>query len=349
MKAAVYMGGEKNIVVKDVPDPVPGDGEILVKVEASNICGVDSRTYNHGDKKIEPPRVLGHEFAGTVVEVNNKETDVKTGDRITCYVVLPCGTCIYCKRGRANLCDTRTTISYHHDGAFAEHIVIPRQAVDNKHIFQLPEHVSFEEAALSEPLATVLNAHGKLNIGIKDTVVVLGAGPIGILHSLVSKIEGANHVCLMDISDGRLRLAEKFGLDSYVKVKEDGSHVEEAKRMNDGLGPDVVIVANTAAASQVDALEMAGKGGRVEFFGGLPKSNPFATLNTNLIHYREILVSGSFSSKIEDFRNALKLVSSGLLPAKEIITHRYSLDDMLKAFQVIPSGQAIKVSIQPGL
>jgi L-iditol 2-dehydrogenase len=153
----------------------------------------------------------------------------------------------------------------------------------------------------------------------------------------------------MDISDGRLRLAEKFGLDSYVKVKEDGSHVEEAKKMNDGLGPDVVIVANTAAASQVDALEMAGKGGRVEFFGGLPKSNPFATLNTNLIHYREILVSGSFSSKIEDFRNALKLVSSGLLPAKEIITHRFSLDDMLKAFQVIPSGQAIKVSIQPGL
>jgi L-iditol 2-dehydrogenase len=349
MKAAVYLGGAKNIKIQDVPKPVLKDGEILMKVGAANLCGVDSRTYNHGDKKIEPPRILGHEFAGTVVEINHKDPGVALGDRITAYVVLPCGTCIYCKRGRANLCDTRTTISYQHDGAFAEYIAIPKQAVDNRHLFKIPDHVSFEEAALSEPLATVLNSHGKLEIGIKDTVVVLGAGPIGILHSLVSKIEGSNHVCIMDISEKRLKLAEQFGLDSYIQVKEDGSHVDAAKAMNDGLGPDVVIVANTAAASQVDALEMAGKGARVEFFGGLPKSNPFATLNTNLIHYREIVVSGSFSSKIEDFRNAMKLITSGLLPAKEIITHRFNLDDMLKAFDVIPTGEAIKVSIQPGL
>lgn len=347
MKAAVYLGGPKNIKIQEVPDPVLLEGEILVKVGAANICGVDSRTYNHGDKKIEPPRILGHEFAGTVVEVANGDTDIKEGDRITSYVVLPCGTCVYCKRGRANLCDTRTTISYHYDGAFAQYMVLPKEAVDNRHVFRIPEHVSFEEAALSEPLATVLNAHGKLNIGIKDTVVVLGAGPIGILHSLVSKIEGATHVCLMDVSPGRLKLAEQFDLDRYVQVKEDGSHIEQAKALNDGLGPDVVIVANTAATSQGDALEMAGKGARVEFFGGLPKSNPYATLNTNLIHYREIIVSGSFSSRIEDFRNALKVVSSGLLPAKQLITHRFPLDAMLKAFEVIPAGEAIKVSIQP--
>ncbi len=348
MKAAVYMGGAKNIQIKEVPDPVLEEGEVLIKVGAANICGVDSRTYNFGDKKIEPPRILGHEFAGTVVDGARPELGINIGDRVTSYVVIPCGTCIYCKRGRANMCETRTTFGYQHDGSFAEYIVIPKKAVDNRHLFHIPEHINFEEASLAEPLATVLNAHGKLNIGIKDTVVVLGAGPIGILHSLVSKIEGANHVCLMDISEGRLKLAEKFGFDSYIKVKDDGSHIETVKAMNDGLGPDVVIVANTAAQSQVEALEMAGRCARVEFFGGLPKSNPYATLNTNLIHYRELIVSGSFSSKIEDFRNSLKLISTGLLPAKDIITHRFKLDDMLKAFEVIPSGKAIKVSIQPG-
>jgi L-iditol 2-dehydrogenase len=347
MKAAVYMGGEKNIQIKDVPDPVLKEGELLVKVGAANICGVDSRTYNFGDKKLDLNRILGHEFAGTIVDGARPEMGLNIGDRVTSYVVIPCGTCIYCKRGRANMCETRKTFSYQIDGSFAEYIVIPKEAVDNNHLFHIPDHVNFEEAALAEPLATVLNAHGKMNIGIKDSVVVLGAGPIGILHSLVAKIEGANHVCLMDISEDRLKLGEKFKLDSYVKVTEDGSHLETAKAMNDGLGPDVVIVANTAAQSQVEALEMVGKCGRVEFFGGLPKSNPFATLNTNLIHYREIVVSGSFSSNIEDFRNSLKLISTGLLPTKDIITHRFSLDELLKAFEVIPLGEAIKVSIQP--
>jgi L-iditol 2-dehydrogenase len=347
MKAAVYLGGPNNIKIEEVPDPKLREGEVLVEVGASTLCGVDSRIYNHGDKKIDPPRILGHEFAGTVREVRSDGTDIEIGDRITCYVVLPCGTCVYCKRGRANLCDTRTTISYQHDGAFARYIVIPRQAVENRHIFRLPDHVSFEEAALTEPLATVLNSHGKLNIGIGDSVVVLGAGPIGILHSLVSRIEGASQVCLMDISEERLRLAEKFGFDSYVHVREDGSHRESAKEMNQGLGPDVVIVANTAAASQVDALEMAGKAARVEFFGGLPKSNPYATLNTNLIHYREIVVSGSFSSKIEDFRNSLKLIGNGALPCNEIITHRFPLSELERAFEVISLGEAIKVSILP--
>jgi len=347
MKAAVYMGGPKNIQIKEVPVPVLKEGEVLIKVGAANICGVDSRTYTYGDKKIEPPRILGHEFAGTVVDGARPELGINEGDRVTSYVVIPCGTCTYCKQGKANMCETRTTIGYQHDGSFADYIIIPKKAVDNRHLFHIPEHISFEEAALAEPLATILNAHGKLNIGIQDAVLVLGAGPIGILHSLVSKIEGANHVCLMDISEGRLKLAEKFDLDSYIKVTDDSSHIEAAKAMNNGLGPDVVIVANTAAQSQVEALEMAGKCARVEFFGGLPKSNPFATLNTNLIHYRELVVSGSFSSKIEDFRNSLKLISSGLLPARNIITHRFTLDQMLKAFDVIPSGEAIKVSMQP--
>jgi len=347
MKAAVYLGGPKNIAVQEVPKPELNDGEALLKIGACNICGVDSRTYNHGDPKIEPPRVLGHELSGTVAELKNSNAGVEVGDRVIMYVVLPCGTCLYCKRGRANLCETRTTIAYQHDGAFAEYMRVPKQAVDNRQLIRIPESVSFEEAALTEPLGCVINAHGKLSIGIKDTVVVIGAGPIGLLHAVVSKIEGANHVCLMDLSEKRLELAEQFGFDSYVKVSAEGKHIETARALNGGLGPDVVIVACAAAQAQVDALEMAGKMARIEFFGGLPKSNPNANLNTNLIHYRELAVSGSFSSKMEDFAVALRLIASGMLPSDKIITHRVALTDFVEAFDHIQSGRAIKVSIKP--
>ncbi|UCF96457.1 MAG: alcohol dehydrogenase catalytic domain-containing protein [Spirochaetaceae bacterium] len=347
MKAAVYLGGPQNIAVQDIPVPKTGKGEALLKIGACNICGVDLRTYKHGDAKIQPPRVLGHELSGTVVELEHGEAGVKVGDRIIMYVVIPCGTCVYCKKGRANLCETRSTMAYQHDGAFAEYMRVPKQALDNRQLIRIPEHISFEEAALSEPLGCVLNAHGRLNIGIKDTVVVIGAGPIGLLHGVVSKIEGANHVCLMDVSQKRLELAEQFGFHSYVPVSEQGNHIKTAQTLNDGLGPDVVIVACAAAQAQVDALEMAGKMARIEFFGGLPKSNPYANLNTNLIHYRELVLTGSFSSKIDDFTAALRLIVSGTLPSSKIITHRVALKDFLEAFEHIQSGRAIKVSIQP--
>jgi L-iditol 2-dehydrogenase len=207
--------------------------------------------------------------------------------------------------------------------------------------------VSFEEAARGEPLGCTLHAHSRLGIGIKDSVVVIGAGPIGLLHALVSRIEGATQVCLMDVSAERLKLAERFGFDSYVQVTEDGSHIKTAQTMSEGLGPEVVIVACAASQAQVDALEMAAKGARLEFFGGLPKANPYANLNTNLIHYRELEVTGSFSENIDDFKAALRLVNGGMFPAKDIVTHRFPLEEMLSALELIQAGKTIKVSIQP--
>jgi len=350
MKAAVYLGGAKNIQVKTVPDPVIREGEVLLRVGACNVCGVDMRTWTHGDAKISPPRILGHELAGTVVELGGPAAEASgaaLGDRVVMYPVLACGKCTYCRRGRANLCDTRTTMSYQHDGGFAELVAVPRAAVEGGQLIRVPDTVSFAEAALAEPLGCTLHAHSRLGIGIRDTVVVIGAGPIGLLHALVSRIEGATHVCLMDVSAERLKLAEGFGLDSYVQVTEDGTHLAAARALNEGLGPEVVIVACAAAQGQVDALEMAAKGARIEFFGGLPKSNPYANLNTNLIHYRELAVSGSFSENIEDFKAALKLVGSGTFPAGKIVTHRFPLERMLEGLELIQAGRSIKVSIQP--
>lgn len=347
MRAAVYHGKE-DIRLEDVPQPTITSGEVLLKVEGCTVCGVDLRTYRHGDKKITPPRIIGHEFCGTVVESAANGAGPQVGERVVMYIVLACGTCRYCQAGRTNLCTNRTTMAYHHDGAFADYVKIPARAVAEGHLYRVPDHVSSVDASLAEPLGCVLNAHTRLNIDLRDTVVVIGGGPIGIMHALVARIQGAQRVILLELSPQRLQLAEQFGFDAYVRVDPGvGSHCAEVARLTDGLGPSVVIVAVGSPQAQADALEIAGRGARVEFFGGLPKSKPEALLNTNHLHYKELLVTGSYSEKRSDFEAAQGIIASGQFPAGAVITHRLALEDMTQAFPMMETGSALKVCIQP--
>ncbi len=290
MKAAVYQGKEQ-LIVQDVPDPALEEGEILLQIDACSVCGTDMRTYRHGDKKIEPPRILGHEFCGKVVESRaNGTSNIKIGDRVVMYIVMPCGNCKYCKAGRQNLCVNRTTMSYHHDGAFAPFMKVPAKAVKEGNLIKVDNPgISSEHLSLSEPLGCVMNAANRLQIGFKDTVAVIGAGPIGVMHAILARLAGAQKVWMLDISDNRLELMKRFDIDGVIKVTADGSHYQQMLDLTDGFGPSVVIVANSVAQSQADALEIAGKGAKVEFFGGLPKTKPEAVLNTNHLHYKELL------------------------------------------------------------
>ncbi len=346
MKAAIYEGKEQ-IVVRDIPEPQLDEGEVLLQIEACNVCGTDLRTYRHGDKKIIPPRILGHEFCGVVVESRAADANVTVGDRVVIYIVLPCGACRYCGMGRPNLCENRTTMSYQHDGAFAEYMKVPPQAVKGGHLLKVKREMPSDQLGLAEPLGCVVNAHDRLRIDLKDTVAVIGAGPIGIMHALVARLQGAQKVILLDTSASRLKLAERFDIDAFIETKPDGSHLEKVKQMTDGLGPSVVIVACSNAFAQADALEMAGKAARVEFFGGLPKSNPTAELNTNHLHYKELVVSGSYSEKMSDFQAANALIQSGRFPASKIITHTLPLAKITEAFPLMERGEALKVCIDP--
>jgi L-iditol 2-dehydrogenase len=347
MKAAVYEGKEQ-LIVRDVPDPVLDDGDVLLAIDACCVCGTDLRTYRHGDKKITPPRVLGHEFCGRVVESRANGTGkVAVGDRVVMYIVLPCGNCRYCKLGRANLCESRTTMSYQHDGAFAPYMKVPARAVAGGHLFSVQSDITSEHMSVAEPLGCVINAHGRLGIGLKDTVAVIGAGPIGVMHAVVSRLQGAQKVVLLDTSENRLAMAHRFDIDDFVTVTPDGAHIENVRELTDGFGPTVVIVACSSAHAQADALEMAGKAARVEFFGGLPKSSPTAVLNTNHLHYKELVLSGSYSEKMSDFQAAQALVQSGRFPADKIITHTLPLADITQAFDLMESGEALKVCIDP--
>lgn len=346
MRAAVYEGkGEVNL--RDVPIPVIEPGEVLLAIEACGVCGVDLRTWKNGDAKIVPPRILGHECVGRVVETRSDLPGAPAkGTRVAVYVPVPCGTCSYCASNRANLCDHRTTLAYQHDGALAKFMRIPAASVRFGSLVPVRDDLPAPRLALAEPLGCVAHAHAHLSIGPADTVAVIGAGPIGAMHAVLSRLEGARQVILLDTSAPRLKLAERFGLDGYVVVKE-RAHLDELKALTRGQGPTVVIVACGSAAAQADALEMAAKGGRIEFFGGLPKSSPTAVLNTNFIHYKELAISGSFSERLEDFRRAVALVQDPAFPAEAIVTHELPLERMPEAFALMESGAALKVCIRP--
>ncbi len=180
MQAAVYHA-KNDIRLEQVPAQDLQAGELRIQVEACTVCGVDLRTYRHGDAKIQAPRILGHEFCGTVVEDAGGAPGVSVGDRVVMYVVLACGRCRFCQSGRANLCVQRTTMAYHHDGAFADQVTVPAQG--RSQLYQVPDGIPSTHASLCEPLGCVLNAHSRLAISVADTVAIIGAGPIGIMHA----------------------------------------------------------------------------------------------------------------------------------------------------------------------
>jgi L-iditol 2-dehydrogenase len=347
MKAAVYYARE-NLTVEQIPTPDLADGEILLQVDACCVCGTDLRTYRFGDPKIQPPRVLGHEFCGRIVESRANGTGgPKIGDRVVMYIVLGCGSCRYCQVGRQNLCTNRRTMSYHLDGAFAEFVKIPAEAVQRGQVFAVKNDLPSKHLSLAEPLGCVMNAHSHLGIGLRDTVLVIGAGPIGTMHAILARLAGARSVVMADTSSRRLEKAQTFDLDQTVLVSSTKEHHARIAELTDGFGPSVVIVACSVAAAQTDALELAGKGGRVEFFGGLPKSNPEGLLNTNHIHYKELQVSGSYSEKMSDFLAARSLIETGKIPADKLITHELGLGSITDAFGLMESGEALKVCIDP--
>jgi L-iditol 2-dehydrogenase len=348
MRAIVYEG-KGQVTLKEVPIPKLEDGEVLLEIEACGVCGVDLRIFKSGDPKIQPPRILGHEFCGRVVESRSSEPgSPKKGDRVLMYIVLPCGRCVYCQRGRSNLCDGRTTMSYHYDGGLAQYMKVPAAAVRQGQLFKVSQDMPASQLALAEPLGCVVNAHGRLNIGLKDTVAVIGAGPIGVMHGVLARLEGAQKVFLMDTSESRLKITESFGFDSYVKVS-GTEHIEKVRALTEGRGPSVVIVACSAAAAQADALELVAKGGRVNFFGGLPKDKPSALLNTNFLHYKEIEISGSFSEKLSDFQAAQALIQTGRFPVEKLVTHELPLSQMHEAYRLMESGESLKVAMRPQL
>jgi len=344
MKAAVYLGKE-SIEIKEVDKPKVKKGEILVKVHSCAICGTDVRTYFHGHHAIKPPHILGHEVAGEIAEIGEGVEGYKQGERIHMVTEVGCGKCKFCIEGRHNLCPELKAMAYYYPGGFAEYILIPYQGVIQGNLLPIPEGLSFDEATLAEPLSCCINAQEYLNVVSGETVVVAGAGPIGCMHAELARLSGAAKIILADISQERLTMGKKFGANIVVNSTKDAV-VDRVKSETEKRGADVVIVACPDPRAQEQALQMIATRGRISFFGGLPAGKTI-TIESNIVHYKEISIFGAFASFAAQYRRALELLASKKINGDDLITHRFPLEKIKEALEVARSGKGLKVIVKP--
>jgi len=344
---AARLYGAKDLRIEEVDKPKISQNEILMHVKAAMICASDIRSYNYGNGRMKLPRTLGHEIAGDIEEIgSNVKSYLNTGMRLTLNPNIFCGRCIFCITGRHQLCDERRALGFDVDGGFAEYLLIPYESIKTGAVCEIPESLSYEEAALIEPISCCLHAQTLVKVAPGDTVTIIGAGPMGIMHTMMAKALGASNVIVSEISEQRLQTAVDFGANIAVNpAKEDlASRVLEA---TGGRGADVIIVAVGSQSALEQAFGLVSKGGRVSFFAGLPKGKENVALNANIIHYKETLVSGSFASTPYEFHQTIELAASGKLNVKRIVTYRFGLDSASQAFEAALSGKALKVCINP--
>jgi len=340
MKAAVFMGPE-NMEVKEAPRPECGEGEVLLAVKACAICGTDGRIYYHGQKNVVPPHIIGHEIVGEIAEVGEGVEGYEVGEAVTVVTSIGCGDCQYCEKGLTNMCPDSKAIGYYYPGGFAEYMTVPAEAVRQNAVIKLPEGMAYDEAAMVEPLSCCINGQEYLKIQPGDTVVVIGAGPIGGMHLMLAQAAEAGKTIIIDVDEKRLKMAERFEPDLIVDGR-DGSSVEKVMEATGGLGAEVVIVACGSHQAQMDAIHMAAKMGRVSYFAGLPKDKPTITFDSNLVHYREISVFGAFASHRRQFVKALELISAGKIDAAKVITHRFPLEKIVEGIITTKKGEGLK-------
>jgi L-iditol 2-dehydrogenase len=346
MLAAVFRGpGELDVT--EVPTPEAGPGEVLVKVGANTVCGTDVRILR-GEKTrgIARDFVLGHELSGRVAEVGSGVEGYEVGSPVVMAPVIYCLRCHYCKRGMENLCVNKRIVGNVVDGGLAEYMRVPAEAVAAGNLFVAGEGIPPEHLALAEPLACCVNGLGNYRVEMDDTVLVLGAGPIGLFHLQLALLSGAGKVIVSNPSEDRRKFARELGAHVVVDpTSEDLSGV--VAEHTGGLGADVAVICIGIPALVNDAMRMVRKGGRVNVFAGLSGAG-WSEVEANLIHYNELVVTGASDSKRENYDTALRLIESGRVAVERMVTHRYPLSESVAAIEKSASGEGIKVAVMPG-
>ncbi|KUL40464.1 zinc-dependent dehydrogenase [Actinoplanes awajinensis] len=332
---------------EDAPEPEAGAGEVKIRVRSCSTCGTDVKISKFGHHHIHPPRVMGHEIAGEIVAVGDGVEGWTAGDRVQVIAAIPCGECAECTRGRMTICPNQVSMGYHFEGGFAQFMVVPKEVLKVDGLNRIPDGVSFAEASVAEPLACALNAQNLARVGEGDDVVVIGSGPIGCLHVRLARSRGAARVFLVELSRQRLDMAANLVKPDAAICAAEVDPIEEVLKLTDGRGADVIITAAASGKAQEQAIQMAARQGRISFFGGLPKDQPTITCDSNLVHYRELMIIGANGSSPAHNKQALELVATGAVPVADLITHRLPLEQAIEAFGIVERGEAIKVTIEP--
>lgn len=349
MKVVSY-NGPCDLRVEDRPDPDLASGEARIQVEGCGVCGTDVRIYKgeHSAYDHAAGRVPGHEIVGRIVELSPTAEieEVSVGDRVFVAPNIGCGACMYCASGNENLCQRTEGIGITRDGAFADFLVIPSAAVARGNLIPLDSSIDPATGTLIEPLACVLRGQKKVNVGLGDTVFVAGGGPVGLLHVALAKASGASFVVCSEPSPERRVAARTAGAAHVIDPIADDAATVVAD-LTGGAGIDVVITAAPVHAIQTSAIELAARNGRVLFFGGLPKSRPTVEIDSNIIHYRELIVAGTTASTNENCRDAAALVNNGVLTLDWMVSDLVRLDDVATAIDKVQDASALKVVLTP--
>ena len=341
MKAG-FLYGMNDLRIKETEMPEINNQEILVKVKAAAICGTDIRMHKNGYKDVneENPLILGHEISGVIEEVGSEVKNYKKGMRVAIAPNMGCGVCDRCVSGNTHLCEDYKAFGINLDGGFAEYLKVPAPAVNQGNLVELEKEISFEEAALIEPLSCVFNGQSRVNIQMGETVLIVGAGPIGIMHAFLAKIQGATKIFVNDLSSDRLALCKE--LDPSIITVTSDELKEKIMAETKGLGVDVSIIAAPSPEAQSAAIELMNMNGRVLFFGGVPKDRENVLLNSNTIHYKQLAVHGSARASLIQYRTSLSLVSNGLIPIEKLISNRFKLEDAKEAFKKAADANGLK-------
>jgi L-iditol 2-dehydrogenase len=345
MKAAV-VHARGDLRLEELPIPEAPAGSIRVRVRACAICGTDIRIYRKGDYRARYPVVPGHEIAGIVDAVAPGVTGVQEGDRVCVAPGHGCGICRMCRAGRPNVClKPFPSLGYRVNGGFAEYIAVPENIFKLGFVNPIPPALSFAQAALSEIIACCLNAQGNTPVHPGDTVLVMGGGPAGIIHSQLARLKGASKVLLTQRSRARLELAaSRFPVDRIIASSEEDLDAIVSEETG-GQGADVVFVCAPSAKAQEAAIRLTAPRGRINLFGGLPADDNVIRVDANVVHYKELFLGGASSSLPEGNREALAMLARGALDADKLMTHTFGMDDIVRAFDVAESRIGIKVVV----
>ncbi|MFW9834901.1 MAG: zinc-binding dehydrogenase [Candidatus Thorarchaeota archaeon] len=343
MKAAMYYDiGDVRYEETDVPEI--GPGELLIKVGKALTCGTDVKTYKRGHPVLikQTPSLFGHEYAGTIEEVGAGVKGFEAGMRVVATNSAPCGDCYFCKMDMPNLCAKLKDSLV--NGAFAEYIRVPEDVVRwNTH--QIPESLSFRDAALTEPLACVVHGIEESNISLGDTVVVIGAGPIGQMLIMLAQKNGASTVIASDLAELRRNIARKAGADIVIDPSKEDP-IKRVKEETSGYGADVVIEAVGIPQTWEQAVEMTRDAGTTVLFGGAASGTKFE-IDTVRFHYGQLTIKGVFHLKPRHVEQALKLIITGDVNPDLLISHEMPLAKINEALEMMSKGETMKVAISP--
>jgi L-iditol 2-dehydrogenase len=343
---------DQNLVeVREAAEPVLDPGGAVLRVEACGICGTDARTFFNGDPRAPAPWILGHEPVGVLEQVGADAVlppGVEPGGRVFLGSILTCGQCMQCIDGRQNLCEHHLLYGYDpFPGAYAELAAVPPIAVKN--LIPLPPDLPSELATVVDPFACALNGIEVLEVGLGDTVLILGAGPIGCWQAVMARDRGAGRVFLSDVSGSRLDLALAavggFVDDAWVAGDDNG--LGGLLERTGGAGAERISVAAPSKQAQRVALEMAGKRARVVYFAGLPKGDPVSPLDMNQLHYKELAILGAYGATTRQYRITMEYLNRRRKELAPVVTHQFPLERIGEAFETIRSGAGLKMVVVP--